>query len=154
MAVRVRDLDDRDRPWLRALIEDQWGLPVVTPTGVYADPESHEGVVAEVDGVRAGVATFIPRGDGWEVVTVISTLERAGAGRAVLEAVRDRARRAGAARVWLITTDDTGALPFYERLGMVRAGVHADFVDVVRRAKPATGGYRNAYELEWRLAVT
>jgi GNAT superfamily N-acetyltransferase len=96
------------------------------------------------------VVTYVRDGTEWEVVTVIATVEGAGVGRAMLEKVRRLADGVGATRVWLITTD-TEAAGFYERLGMARARTHHDFVEVVRRVKPSTAGYRDAYEFEWRL---
>lgn len=151
MGLVVRDLVDSDRPWLRALIEAQWGVPVVTPAGVYGEPEAHEGVVAELDGELLGAVTYLRDGGAWEIVTVIATVEAVGVGRAMLEEVRRRAEQARSARVWLITTDDTGAASFYERLGMTRARTHEGFIEVVRRVKPSSGGYRDAYEYEWLL---
>lgn len=151
MTLRLRELTAEDRPWLRALIEREWGIPVVTPTAAYHDPESHEGVVAEIEGERAGVVTYVCDDAEWEIVTLIATVEGAGVGRAMMEQVRRVADAGGAKRVWLITTDDTGAAAFYEQLGMTRARTHENFVDVVRRVKPSTGGYRDAHEFEWRL---
>jgi GNAT superfamily N-acetyltransferase len=151
--LRVRRLLDADRPWVRGLVEKEWGLPVVTPVAAYEAPEELDGVVAELDGERAGAVTYVRDGDDWEIVTVIATVEGTGVGRAMLEEVRGQAERSGAARVWLITTDDTGAASFYEHLGMIRVRTHERFVDVVRRAKPSSDGYRDAYELEWRLAT-
>jgi GNAT superfamily N-acetyltransferase len=149
--IRLRRLLDADRPWVRRLIEQAWGVPVVTPVAAYESPESHDGVVAELDGEPAGAVTYVRAGDEWEIVTVIATVEGVGIGRAMLEEVRRLAQRSGVARVWLITTDDGGAASFYEHLGMTRACTHERFVDVVRRVKPSSGGYRDAYELEWRL---
>jgi|SRR5918995_1989467 hypothetical protein len=100
-----------------------------------------------------GAVTYVRHDDDWEILTVIATVEGAGIGRAMLEEVRRVAERSGAARLWLITTDDTGAAPFYEHLGMTRTRTHENFVDVVRRMKPSTGGYRDAYEYEWRLGT-
>lgn len=154
MAIVVRPLGEPDRPWVRSLIEEEWGLPVVTPTGTYASPESHEGVVAEIDGARAGAVTYLRRDGDWEIVTVISTAPGAGAGRAMLERVRELGEAAGAERLWLITTDDTGAAPFYEHLGMIRTRTHENFVDVVRRAKPSAHGFDDAFEFEWPLGRT
>jgi GNAT superfamily N-acetyltransferase len=144
-------LTEADRPWLRALVEQEWGIPVVTPTAAYYDPETHDGLVAEIEGERAGVVTYVRDDTEWEIVTVIATVEGAGVGRAMLDQARRLADAAGATRLWLITTDDTGAAAFYERLGMTRTQTHEDFVDVVRRVKPSTGGYRDAYEFEWHL---
>ena len=151
MALLVREVTDGDRPWLRALIEEQWGIPVVTPTGAYSEPETQHGLVVEIDGERAGALTYARDGGEWEIVTVIAAIQGVGVGRALLEEVRQMAERSRATRLWLITTDDTGAAAFYEHLGMIRARTHKDFIEVVRRAKPSTAGYRDAYELEWRL---
>lgn len=154
MPVHVREVVDGDRPWLRSLIEAQWGVPVVTPVAAYDAPEAHDGVVADIDGEPVGAVTYVRGGADWEIVTVIATVEGAGVGRAMLEEVRRLARRSKAARVWLITTDDTDAAAFYRRLGMTRTRTHENFVEVVRRVKPSTGGYRDAYEFEWRLATS
>jgi ribosomal protein S18 acetylase RimI-like enzyme len=151
--ISVRELVDADRPWLRGLIEQEWGIPVVTPVAAYEAPETHDGVVAELDGERAGAVTYVRDGDAWEIVTVIATVRDAGVGRAMLEEVRGLAQRSGAARAWLITTDDNDAASFYEHLGMTRVRTHERFVDVVREVKPSSEGYRDAYELEWRLAT-
>ena len=152
-AVTIRPIGDGDRPWVRELVASAWGLPVVTASGVFHDPELLDGVVGEVDGAPGGAVTWRVDGGAWEVVTVNAAVEGAGLGRAMLEAVRDRAAAAGAARVWLITTDDNpGALAFYRHIGMAEARRLPDFVEVVRAAKPGSGGYRDAIELEWRLA--
>ena len=153
VVLRVREVTEGDRPWLHALIEQQWGIPVVTPTGAYHAPERHEGVVAEIDGRRAGAATYVREGGDWEIVTVIATVEGAGIGRALLQEVRRLAERTQATRLWLITTDDSGAGAFYEHLGMIRTRTYENFVEVVRRVKPSTKGYRDAYEYEWRLRM-
>jgi GNAT superfamily N-acetyltransferase len=93
---------------------------VVTPTAAYYDPETHDGLVAEIEGERAGVVTYVRDDTEWEIVTVIATVEGAGVGRAMLGQARRLADAAGATRLWLITTDDTGAAALYERLGMTR----------------------------------
>ena len=126
------------------------GVPVVTPNGAYHTPEAHEGIVAGVDDERAGLVTFVRDGDDWEVVTVIAAVEGAGVGRAMLEEVPRLAEAQQASRVWLITT---GAARFYERIGMERTRIHENFVDVVRKVKPSSRGYRDAYEFEWRLTT-
>ena len=77
--------------------------------------------------------------------------EGRGHGRALMEAAREAGRAAGCERVWLITTDDNQrAIEFYRSLGMTEVQRHTGFVDVVRRSKPGSSGYRDAIELEWR----
>lgn len=153
--MRVRDLEDRDRPWLRQLVEDAWSLPVVTPTGAYNDPTGFDGVVAELDGEIAGAVTYrADDDDAVEIVTVNATVRRRGVATALMTGVRERAAAAGARRAWLITTDENaGAVAFYEAIGMRRARTHENFVEVVRAQKPDVGGFRDAIEFEWTLTA-
>lgn len=152
--VQVRDVADVDRPWLRELVASMWGLPVVTSVRAYEHPERLDGVVAEVDGEPIGAATFHVDGHEWEVVTVNAVRSGVGVGRALLTDVRHRAEEAGASRVWLITTDtNSGAVGFYEHLGMTRVRAHRRFIDVVRAVKPDVdaGAFCDAIEFEWRI---
>jgi GNAT superfamily N-acetyltransferase len=151
MVLRTRDLRPDDRPWVRALVERHFGLPLVSPSGLHDAPETYDGVVGDADGARAGVVTFVRDGDEWEIVTLIAARDGIGVGRRLLAAVRQLAEVAGATRVWLITTDGGGATTFYERLGMTRVRTLDGFVEVVGRVKPSVEGFRDAYEYEWRI---
>jgi GNAT superfamily N-acetyltransferase len=153
MAPVIRPLADEDRPWLRDRITSSWGLPVVTPGGTHPDPAVLPGFVAELDGERAGAATYAAADDAWEVVTIEAVRRREGVGRALLTAVMAAARRTGAPRVWLITTDDNlTALAFYDSLGFDRVATHPRFIDAVRAVKPElpADAFVDAVELEWR----
>jgi ribosomal protein S18 acetylase RimI-like enzyme len=151
--VVVRPLGDGDRPWLRGLIERLWGLPVVTPSGIYDRPDRLDGYVADVDGATAGAATYRVTGDSdLEVVTLNAAIEGHGVGRALLDAVRDQAAIAGADRVWLITTSDNpGAIGFYEHIGMRRVRTWKRFDRIVRADKPTLPAALvfDALEYEW-----
>lgn len=150
--MTVRALFDGDRPWLRALIAESWGLPIVSPGGTYADPASLNGFVAEIDREPVGAATYATADDGWEVVTLEATRRLAGVGRRLVGAVCARAMAAAAARVWLATTDDNpGALSFYGRVGFSIVATHPRFIDVVRATKPdlPADAFTDAIELEW-----
>jgi len=149
--VPVRPLTDADREWARAWIADEWGVPVVSPSGVYDDPASLEGFVADVQGRAVGLLLHRIADGRCEIVALVVREERKGHGRALMEAARDEAADTGCDRVWLITTDDNPrALEFYKSLGMTEVRRHLDFVDTVRRSKPSSAGYRDAIELEWR----
>jgi septum formation protein len=151
---RVREVAAGDRGWLADLLAGEWGLPVVTPSGVYHAPAELAGLVAEVDGERAGALTYREGADGMEVVSLNSLREGWGVGSALLAEARRRALGRGR-RLWLVTTNDNlRAIGFYQRRGMDLVALHRDFGDVVRRAKPgleAEGGipFRHALELEY-----
>lgn len=95
---------------------------------VLRDGQPHEGfpeddwpdtfhVLAREDGEVVGVATFIPREDGWQLrgMAVAPEVQGRGVGRALLEVAYERLRSLGAARAWANGRDT--ALGFYERLG-------------------------------------
>ena len=149
--MTVRRLTDADRDWARAWVVETWGLPVVSPSGVYDDPVAMDGFVAEDDGDPAGLLLHRIAEDRCEVVALLVRRPRRGHGRDLMQAARAEAQDSGCDRVWLLTPDDTpGALAFYKSIGMSEARRHLNFVDTVRRSKPESTGYRDAIELEWR----
>jgi GNAT superfamily N-acetyltransferase len=130
----VRPLDDDDRSWLGETVTREWGVPVVSISGVY-DPRTLPGFVAERDDRRIGVVTYRTTPGECEVVTLNSLLANRGVGTALLQAVKDVADAHGL-RLWLLTTDENAnAIRFYESRGMTRRGLHRDFVDRVRQHK-------------------
>ncbi len=154
--MAVRALEEADRAWARRLIADTWGVPVVSPSGVYDDPAALDGFVAEDNGDRVGLLLHRIHEGRCEVVALVVREEGHGHGRALMEAAREVSRDEGCDHLWLITTDDNPrALAFYKSLGMTEARRHLDFVDVVRKSKPGSTGYRaasefrDAIELEW-----
>jgi len=91
------------------------------------------GWVAERDGRPLGLLTAAARGDGWELVLLVTSERRAGVASRLVERLLDEARRAGASRVWLVTTNDNlGALAFYQRLGFRLSALRPGAVDDAR----------------------
>ena len=151
--VLVRPLEsDDDRRWLTRMVEETWGLPLVSLSGLH-DPGTLPGIVAESCGERLGVACYRLDEKGLEVVLLQSLLEGAGIGGRLLEGVRRLAREASV-RLWLITTDENmGALSFYLRQGLRLVAVHEDFISRVAPFKPRllqAEVFRDAFELEQR----
>src|SRR5438309_2289874 len=134
--MAVRPLTDADRDWARAWITEEWGLPVVSPGGVYDDPAAMDGFVAEEDGRPVGLLFHRIDGGRCEVVALVVREQRRGHGRALMEAARAAAAETDCDRVWLITTDENPeALGFYQSLGMTETQRHLNFLDTVRQSK-------------------
>jgi ribosomal protein S18 acetylase RimI-like enzyme len=123
-------------------------LPIVSISGPH-NPAELAGFVAVEAHERLGLITYRSTDEDCEVVTLNSLRQNRGAGTALLRTVKQMAdeRRL---RLWLITTDEnSNAIRFYENRGMTRRALHRDFVEVVRRYKPDSEGYRDAIEFSY-----
>jgi len=140
--LRVRALREDERDWAATVIADSWG-DVVIGGGREHRPAGLPAVVAEADGERAGLATYALDGADCELVTLDALTVGGGIGGALVEAVADAARDAGATRLHLITTNDNlPALRLYQRHRFALVTVRADEIATTRRRKPqipATG---------------
>jgi ribosomal protein S18 acetylase RimI-like enzyme len=86
---------------------------------------------------RVGLITYRVDGDGCEIITLNSLMERIGIGTALVKAVQSKAASSNWRRLWLITTNDNlQALSFYQRRGFSLAALHRNAVDLSRKLKP------------------
>jgi GNAT superfamily N-acetyltransferase len=141
LVPEVRAVGDTDREWVRAALLDHWGSTGVARRGELVDPKPLPGFIASFDDEPAGFATYDVRGDECEVVTINAFAEGRGVGRALLEAVRDEARRRRCRRLWLVTTNDNlRALRVYQQWGFRLVALRPGAVDDARsRLKPEIG---------------
>jgi ribosomal protein S18 acetylase RimI-like enzyme len=158
--IDVRPLTKDDRAWADQVEAESWSEPAVARLGELIDPAQLPGVIALLDGERAGLASYAVRGDECELVTVRSLREGRGVGRALLDAVRNAAIESSCTRLWLITTNDNlRALELYQRWGMEIVAFHRHAVTDARRhlkpSIPKRGAHgipiAHEFELELRL---
>lgn len=141
-ALRIDRFDAAQRDWAIGLLERQWGSTKIVSRGRVHQAETLPGFVATLGNDPVGLATYhlTPspgRGGRCELVSLDSTIERAGVGSALVAAVRDAAVAAGCGRLWLITTNDNlAALRFYQKRGFVLAALHRGALEGSRRLKP------------------
>jgi GNAT superfamily N-acetyltransferase len=140
--LHVRALRDEEREWAAGIVSESWDETVVSG-GREHRPGRLPALVAEADGERAGLATYLIEDGDCELVTLDALTVGGGIGAALVEALADTARAAGCTRLHLVTTNDNlPALRLYQRHGFVLAAVRLDGVAVSRRRKPqipATG---------------
>jgi ribosomal protein S18 acetylase RimI-like enzyme len=138
----VREATAEDRAWAVDLWVEHYASVDVVSRGVrYHAPSlpAYAAVLRSADGEQpVGIATYrLDDAHGCELVTIDSAHEHMGVGTALLDAVEAAARAAGAARVWLITSNDNlNALRFYQRRGYRLAAVHRDAIVLARQIKP------------------
>jgi N-acetylglutamate synthase-like GNAT family acetyltransferase len=124
------------------------------------DSLNHPALLAWVDDVLVGVATYVVDGDACELLTLHAKNRFAGAGTALVEAVARAARESGCRRLWVVTTNDNvDALRFYQRRGFRLTQLRPGAVDACREELkpeiPLVGAHgirlRDELELEMTL---
>ncbi|MEV4174848.1 GNAT family N-acetyltransferase [Nonomuraea sp. NPDC049709] len=160
MTISVRSIRPDDLSVVTRVISGSWGgtTLMVLGCGELVDTTKLPGFVAEVDGEVAGVVTYIEDEGAVEVASLDAVLPGRGVGRALLDAVRAAAAERGAARLWLVTTNDnTHALRFYQRYGFDLVALRRNAMDRVRELKPGipaeAGGIPIRHELELELLL-
>jgi GNAT superfamily N-acetyltransferase len=158
----IRPVEAADRELVAGLLERFWGATTVVAHGTVIDASTLPGLVAERAGAVVGLLTYrldgdglpdgaaqvdgagnfdragLPDGDGLEVVTIDADPPHGGAGSALLAAAREVAVRAGARRLWLVTTNDNlDGLRFYQRRGLRLIHVSPGALDAARQLKPS-----------------
>jgi ribosomal protein S18 acetylase RimI-like enzyme len=143
--LRVRSLREDERAWAAEVIRERWGADVVVGGDRELRPAELPALVAEADGERAGLATYlIERGD-CELTSLDALTIGAGIGGALVEAVVDAAHAAGCTHLRVITTNDNlPALRLYQRHGFVLAAVRLNEIAESRRRKPQIPGTGHA----------
>ncbi|WP_336215678.1 GNAT family N-acetyltransferase [Nonomuraea sp. LPB2021202275-12-8] len=161
MTISVRAVEPADLPVVTRILAASWGgvTVVALGRGDLVDASELPGFLAADEGGEvAGVITYAERGGFVEVVTIDAVLPGKGVGRALMDAVRDRAIELGASGLRLVTTNDnTRALRFYQRYGFDLIALHRHGVDAARRLKPSipaeSDGIPIRHELELELLL-
>jgi ribosomal protein S18 acetylase RimI-like enzyme len=156
----IRELRPEERPWLEAHLRAAWGATEVVSRGQLHDASRLPALVSAEGETLTGVATYAPGANAYELVTIDALRAHQGIGTALLRAVADTARQAGAERLWLITSNDNlDALRFYQRRGFHLVAVRRDAIAYARLTLkpgiPEVGEYgipiRDELELELPL---
>ncbi|MGD1925100.1 MAG: GNAT family N-acetyltransferase [Paracoccaceae bacterium] len=135
MSLTVRDLTAEDEPQWRVLWTGYLEFYETSVTeDIYQtyfqrllgnDPQDYHGLVVEKDGELIGLTHYLFHRHGWRIENVVylqdlfvsNAARGTGAGRALIEAVYDRADAAGCPSVYWLTQDfNTTARHLYDRI--------------------------------------
>lgn len=140
-------------------MEEAFGNVSVARKGVLIDASNLPGFVATEEGQPVGLLTYAAVDGECEVVAILSTEERRGIGRALMNAVRDHALAAGYHRIWLTTTNDNArAFRFYQLWGMDLCALYRHGARRSREVKPSlpergADGILLDHELEFEMLL-
>ncbi len=138
MSIQVTEITPADGAFVQSELVRNWRSTEIYSRRRPFAADRLEGFVAWRAAERVGHLTFARLESGeFEVVTLSAAVENCGAGSALLDAAVARARRDGAARLMLTTSNDNlHALRFYQRRGWRIVEVHRGVIDELRRMKP------------------
>ena len=135
--IRVREIQEEDRRWVRDLIKKYWMSEVVVSRGRIYHADQLSGFITTDRGNRVGLITYRIENDQCEIMTLNALYERRGIGRALIDAVRTDTEKRHCKRIWLVTTNDNvPARCFYEKCGFTVAAIHHNAMEVSRKLKP------------------
>ncbi len=157
--MRIRPLENHDRPWAEALVAEHFGSSRVVSRGILHETRLLPGLVAEADAAPVGLLQYRITARQCEVVILISVRKREGVGTALLQALRRIAEAASCRRIWLVTTNNNRVgQAFYRAVGLRKCAVYPGAVDEARKLKPEIPEYdeegvaiTDEIEYEWPL---
>jgi ribosomal protein S18 acetylase RimI-like enzyme len=145
MALVVRPYDAAaDEAWATTFLDAEIGGRRQARRGELHDVLAPRlGLVADLDGARAGLLTYRlgPDDDEVELSVLAADPPARGVGSALVAAFLEAMRLASPIRIWVVTTNDNlDALRFYQRRGFRLRALRAGAIDEARRTlKPEIG---------------
>jgi GNAT superfamily N-acetyltransferase len=126
-----------DEPWATGFLEEHLGGRRQARRGETIDVLAPGLGLIAGDGI--GLLTYRVDAQAIELTGVAAEPRGHGTGTALVEALVELAPAMGAARIWVVTTNDNlDALAFYQRRGFVLSAVRIGAIDEARRTlKPA-----------------
>lgn len=135
--IQIRPTIESDQSWIEQLSRDAWGSEIVIAHGETYKPAELKGMIAAVDGERAGLVTYQIKDGSCEIVTLNALRPGLGIGTLLISQITELAEQEGCEKIWLITTNDnTRALRFYQKNGFHLSALRVGVMDDYRKVKP------------------
>jgi DNA-3-methyladenine glycosylase I len=155
---QICPLNAKDKDWVTQLIAERWGAEFIVAHGKVYYPGTLPGFVAVTNARRSGLISYVIEKKDCEIISIDSLAPSIGIGTALIEAVKNIARKSGCNRIWLTTTNDNlNALRFYQKRGFVLVNIHRNAVAIARQYKSipwiGTDGIPIRDEIELELTI-
>lgn len=135
--MKIRKTNKSDHEWTKNLFINNWGSDFIVSNGEVKKLENLEGVIAEEDGEKVGLATMHIANDEMELVTIDSLKPGKGIGKLLIDEVIRIAKEKKVKRLWLITTNDNmNALKFYQKNNFHLVKIYPNALEESRKIKP------------------
>ncbi|MGV8025945.1 MAG: GNAT family N-acetyltransferase [Anaerolineaceae bacterium] len=131
-AINIREKSPHDIAWIHTLMLESWGSNAVVLQGRLYHPAELPAFIAEQNGERMGLVTYIFENGTCEIISLNSLQPGLGIGTLLMDAVKQIALKNGCTEMKLFTTNDNiTALRFYQKFGfyleaLIKNGVASD----------------------------
>lgn len=144
---------------MRAEMRKWWGDEMVVLRGEKYYPAEYTGFIAEHGTEKIGLVLLRFEEDLCEIISLSTSTDAPPVGRKLVSAAIDQARRSGAHKMIVVTTNDNvEALRFYQQMGFTISAWRRNAIEISRKIKPhipLLGNYnipiRDEIELEMQL---
>jgi N-acetylglutamate synthase-like GNAT family acetyltransferase len=134
----IRAIEPKDRQAVITFLMEQWCATQMILRGERVDLSNAPGWIAWEDGMLIGLVTIRQTSSECEILSMNSLRENIGVGTALINCVLEAARKEGAGKVILITTNDNiHAIRFYQKRGFDMVRINRNALDISRKLKPA-----------------
>jgi ribosomal protein S18 acetylase RimI-like enzyme len=135
--IEIRAVEASDREWIEDFIKLRWNDSSVVAHGEKFYPAELPGFLALQVNEPCGLITYAIQGSACEIVTMDALLPGHGIGSRLIDTLKEKAKKSGCKRLWLVTTNDnTDALAFYQKKGFRLAALHKGSIELARQLKP------------------
>jgi ribosomal protein S18 acetylase RimI-like enzyme len=138
MSLVVRYKTFNDKELVNSELKELWGSEIiVTPSGVYKDVDTLDGIILEYEGKFAGMILYTIQKSEMEIVEIHVKVHGIAIGSELLQHAKLVAYKNKCRRIWVSTSNDNlNAMRFYQKRGFNMINIYIGFMDEVRRYKP------------------
>lgn len=137
MQFQIREKTSEDNKWIIPYMRENWGSEKIVTRSTLYDATGLPGFIAEHNNKPAGIILYNIKDKECEITLLESFIEKMGIGSSLINRVKEIAKSQGCRRIWLITTNDnTHAIRFYQKRGLVLAALYKNAIEESRKIKP------------------
>jgi len=134
---QVREKISEDNKWIVPYMRENWGSEKILTRNTLYEATELPGFIAEQNKKPAGIILYNIKNKECEITLLASFVEKIGIGATLINKVKGIAKSQGCKRIWLITTNDnTHAIRFYQKRGLVLAALYKNAIEESRKLKP------------------
>lgn len=135
--MEIRRITKEDTSFITAVLRNFWGSEIIIIKNKQYNADNLLGFIAEENNRPVGLLTYCVENKNILIVSLNSLLPGKGIGTALLEKVREEAKKLTCLQIIVVTTNDNiKAQEFYKKRGFSQKAIYKDSIKKARVFKP------------------